>query len=321
MVEGDSNLRLASRIPRHAAGGTVLDYLTQRFRYRSAAAWRDEIEAGRVRLEGRPAKPSDLLRAGVELVWETVHREPFANVAVRVLQRGAGFVLVDKPAHLPAHADGPFVRRTLVQISRDLVANQRLQLVHRLDRETSGLCVLAGDDPTRRHLQRQFAEGAVAKTYLAIVRGELQSDFTVDAPIGRAAASSIALRRSAAADARDPQPARTEFAVIARGGGRTLLRCHPATGRTHQIRVHLEACGAPLLGDKLYGHPDAHYLAFVERVKREGDARRVPAGEPDRHLLHASDLAFTDPADGTTVRCHCEPPADFTAWLPPDAAP
>lgn len=315
------DLCLVSRIPRDAAGLTVLAYLTARFRYRTQDQWRAELFAGRIRVDGRPVAGYHTLRAGAELAYLTLHREPYANEAVVLLHHAGGFVVADKPAHLPMHADGPFVRRTFVQIVRELARDPALQLVHRLDRETSGLCVAASDQTARSHLQRQFAASTVAKTYLAIVRGELHGSFVIEAPIGRSATSRIALRRSAAADARDAQPARTAFEVLAVAAGRSLVRCRPTSGRTHQIRVHLEAHGAPLLGDKLYGHPDDHYLAFVERVKRDGDARLVAPGEPDRHLLHASDLAFVAPAGEQPIAFHCDPPADFAAWLPDSDLP
>ena len=159
--------------------------------------------------------------------------------------------------------------------------------------------------------------GSVAKAYLAPVRGEVANDFAVEAPIGHCAHSSIALRRSAEPDARAPRPARTDFFLQQRYPGVTLLRCVPHTGRTHQICVHLELAGHALLGDKLYGRPDAEYLDFVTRVKNGGDAREVAAGEPNRQLLHAAELAFDDPVTGVRVHFTLALPDDFAIWLRP----
>ena len=311
-------LILRTRIPRLAAGQPLLAYLLQRFRYLDRAGWLAEIDAGRVFVDGRLARAEQPLRAGCELAYHKPHQEPRIDRNLRIVEANANFLVVDKPAHLPMHSDGPFVRNTLVHLLRS-GDYPEAELVHRLDRETSGLCVVARTAAVRRALEVQFTKGTVAKAYLAVVRGLVAADFTVDAPIGHAPDSTIALRRSAAIGAREPSPARTDFTVVARGAQHTLLRCVPHTGRTHQIRVHLEHAGFPLVGDKLYGRPDADYLAFVARVKAGGDARDVATGEPDRQLLHAAELAFDEPETGVRRVFHSPLPAAFRAWL--DRAP
>ncbi|MCC7066399.1 MAG: RluA family pseudouridine synthase [Planctomycetes bacterium] len=309
------DLELRSRVPKQAHGLPLLDYLLQRFRYQDRTAWLREFAAGRLLLDGRPAEPMQRLRTGAELLYRKQHQEPEVSRDVRVLHRARTYAIVEKPAHLPMHSDGPFVRNTLVHILRTGEFPQA-ELVHRLDRETSGLLVIAHDKVSRSHFERQFAQGLVAKEYLAVVRGVVPEDFTVDAPIGHSCTSSISLRRSAAPDALQTQPARTDFAIEQRLADRTLLRCKPHTGRTHQIRVHLEHRGFPLLGDKLYGRPDADYLAFVARVKAGGDARTVASGEPDRQLLHAAALTLEDPETGQRVRFTSPLPPDVLRWLP-----
>ncbi|HTF90837.1 MAG TPA: RluA family pseudouridine synthase [Planctomycetota bacterium] len=309
-------LELRSRIPKSAHGLPLLDYLLQRFRYLDRAAWLAELSAGRLSLDGAIAKAEQRLRAGSELAFHKIQCEPVVSRDLRVVHTSAGYAIVEKPAHLPMHSDGPFVRNTLVHMLRS-GSFPEAEIVHRLDRETSGLCVVARTKVARQLLEQQFAAGSVGKTYLALVRGEVANDFVVDAPIGHCAHSSIALRRSAKPDARDPRPARTDFFVQQRQPGVTLLRCVPRTGRTHQIRVHLELAGHALLGDKLYGRPDADYLDFVTRVKTSGDAREVAEGEPNRQLLHASELAFDDPDTGVRVNFTSALPDDFAIWLRP----
>ena len=313
---GDDALELRSRIPRQAHGLTLLDYLLQRFCYLDRTAWLAEISAGRLSLDGAIAVAEQRLRAGAELVFRKLQREPEVSRDLRVVHTSPGFIIVEKPAHLPMHSDGPFVRNTLVHMLRS-GSLPEAEIVHRLDRETSGLCVVARTNVARQLLERQFAVGSVAKSYLALVRGEVANDFVVEAAIGHCARSSIALRRSAKPDARDPRAARSDFFVQQRFAGVTLLRCVPHTGRTHQIRVHLELAGHALLGDKLYGRPDAEYLDFVTRVKNGGDAREVAAGEPNRQLLHAAELAFDDPDTGRRVHFTSALPDDFAIWLPP----
>lgn len=310
-----TELTLRSRVPAAAAGSTLLDYLAARFRYLGRDAWQAELAAGRVRLDGDAACADAVVRAGMQLQWRRIGVEPYAGGQPVVLHQDEALVVVDKPAHLPVHADGPFVRATLVQRLRESLQAPRLMLVHRLDRETSGVCVLARTAAARAGLLRQFADGSIGKVYHAVVRGRVEADFSVELPIGRAHESRIALRRTTGADAADARPATTRFFVVARGPAATLLRCEPTTGRTHQIRVHLESAGHPVLGDKLYGRPDADYLAFVQRVKASGDARQVPSGEPDRQLLHASELSLRHPVTGTRCVFAAPLPAAFGAWL------
>lgn len=309
----DSTLR--STVPFAAAGSTLLDYLAARFRYLDRDGWQVELASGRVLLDGAAARADAVLRAGSRLQWRRPGVEPYAGEQPVVLHQDEALVVVDKPAHLPMHADGPFVHATLVQRLRQSLRAPQLMLVHRLDRETSGVCVLARTAAARADLLRQFAAGGIGKVYHAVVRGRVEADFSVALPIGRARNSRIALRRTTDADAVDPRPATTRFAVVARGPAATLLRCEPTTGRTHQIRVHLESAGHPVLGDKLYGRPDADYLAFVQRVKASGDARQVPPGEPDRQLLHASELCLLHPATGARCVFSAPLPAPFRAWL------
>jgi RluA family pseudouridine synthase len=249
-------------------------------------------------------------------MWRRTTAEPEVDRNVTVLHEEADFVVVDKPAHLPCHADGPFQRNTLVYLLREQLGP--VQLVHRLDRETSGLMVAARTERARTALDQQFRQSLVQKRYLAIVHGRVPADFVAEQPIGRDPASAIALRRAAVDPAAaDAQPARTEFEVLRRGEDRTLLRCTPKTGRTHQIRVHLVAHGFPILGDKLYGRSDADYLRFVQHVKQGGSARWAPDGGPDRQLLHAESLCFAHPVTQSMVRYERDMPAAMSLFCPP----
>ncbi|MBL8731802.1 MAG: RluA family pseudouridine synthase [Planctomycetes bacterium] len=316
-MHGPDDLILQSRIPASAEGHLLLDFLCSRFPYHARPRWVAEIEAGRLFVDERAATATTRLRGGAQLAYHKHHVEPFVDRDVRVLHEAAALLAVHKPAHLPMHADGPFVRNTLVHILRQQFG-QDLHPVHRLDRETSGLVILARTLPARQHLQAQFAAGSVRKVYHAVVRGRVAADFVVDLPIGHATQSRITLRRLAGPGAREARPATTRFQVLQHGRQHTLLACLPATGRTHQIRAHLEAAGHPLLGDKLYGRPDDDYLAFIARVKTGGDARAVPPGEPDRQLLHAAELTFVHPDDGNLRTFTAPTPDEFVAWLDRD---
>jgi 23S rRNA pseudouridine1911/1915/1917 synthase len=196
-----------------------------------------------------------------------------------------------------------------------------LSLVHRLDRETSGVCVVARTPAARAALQRQFELGTVAKVYHAVVAGHAPDRFVADGAIGHARDSAVALRRAVGERALDPRSARTEFEALARGPAATLLRCVPHTGRTHQIRVHLEHAGFPVLGDKLYGRSDADYLEFVRAVKHAGDVRRIATAGPHRHLLHAAALTIEHRDGGARVTFTAPDPPELARWLADAAVP
>jgi 23S rRNA pseudouridine1911/1915/1917 synthase len=287
----------------------VLDWLCARFSYHSRATWARQIDAGRVLLDGRPTTPEAVLAAGQELAYHKQHVEPDAPIDVAIVHESAGFVVVDKPAGLPMHADGAFLTRTVVGVLQQRLGG-RMRAVHRLDRETSGLCVVARTRSASRALREQFDARTVDKQYLAIVHGTVADDrLVLDAPLGRDPQSAIAIRRAVvAADAPDAEPARTDVAVRERFADATLVALRIATGRRHQIRVHLAAAGHPLCGDKLYGQSDDAFLAWVRAVK-------AGRADPGRQLLHAAMLAFDDPESGARRAFASELPADMRAFL------
>jgi 23S rRNA pseudouridine1911/1915/1917 synthase len=164
----------------------------------------------------------------------------------------------------------------------------RAGIVHRLDKETSGLLVVAKNEEAMQDLVRQLQARTVKRTYLAIARGAVPEEGTVDAPIGRHPA-----QRTRMAVVRGGKPALTHYRVRERFPAHALLECDLETGRTHQIRVHLASIGHPLEGDPVYGGRGA---------------RRLP-----RQALHAWKLAFVHPRTGKLLRFTAPPPADFEA--------
>ena len=167
-----------------------------------------------------------------------------------------------------------------------------------------------------RALARQFEEGTVEKEYLAVTRGEAARDrFEVSGTIIRDTGSSISIRRRVAPGVcGEGRASLTRFEVLERLRGYTLLRCIPATGRTNQIRVHLDHVGLPLAGDKLYGRSDDQFLEFVRRA-RAGIHEPLPWMEAPRHLLHASRLAFDHPLTGKRVSFECPAPSDMALFI------
>lgn len=311
----DDDAGIGSKVPPHADGAMLLDYLCARFPYHSRSRWQQEIDAGNVLVAAVKGAASTRLRRGQRVAYLRPDPEPWVDDRIATLYEDDAVLVVDKPAHLPMHADGPFRRSTLVQLLQARRKDPVLGPCHRLDRETSGAVLLALRPEGRQFLQREFEAGAVAKTYLAVVRGVVEADFEVDAVVGPAIGSAVTLRRACGQACRDGKPARTRFEVVQRGRVNSLLRARPTTGRTHQIRAHLEHAGHAIVGDKLYGRPDADYLAFVAAAKKSGDARTWRDGGPTRQLLHAESLTFRHPTTLAERTVVAPMPALFRDWI------
>ena len=308
---------LRSKAPLAADGVALLDWLTRRFGYFDTDGWRTQIEAGRVEIGDRPASSATVVHTGDSIAYFPAEaRDAAAEVAI--LHADADLVVVDKPPFLVVQHTGAFVQYTFVHGLADRFPpappRHQLEPAHRLDRETSGVLVLARSERAARGVQQQFEAGTVGKQYVAWVHGVVGADsLRVDAAIGNAKGSAIAARRAVVAAAtRGARHAVTEFTVEQRLPRHTLLRAVPRTGRTHQIRVHLEHLGHPVVGDKLYGHPDAHFLAYQTHLKQDGDPRWPGHAEVPRQLLHAAVLQCAHPGTGE--------PLEFRAPLPADMA-
>lgn len=227
---------------------------------------------------------------------------------IEVLLEDEHLLAVNKPAGLltvPGRQGGVSVREV---VARFTGIGRALLLVHRLDRETSGILLLAKTTATQRALARQFQNRQVAKEYLAIVQGAPADDGgVIRAPL--APHPGVAGRMVVSKN--QGRPCETHWQVVERLGGVTLLRCRPLTGRQHQIRVHLESIGLPLLVDRLYGHSAAFCLSGVKPDYRRHEERPLI----DRVTLHAEALTFGHPNGGSRMRLEAPLPRDFRATL------
>jgi 23S rRNA pseudouridine1911/1915/1917 synthase len=270
------------------------------------------IKDGQVLVAGRPAKANLPVKSGQAVtiqIPEPIEAAPQPEpLDLPIVYDDSDLVVVDKPAGMvvhPAagHASGTLVNALLHHVTglSGIGGEKRPGIVHRLDRGTSGLMVVAKHDRAHEELARQFHDREVEKDYLALVWGEVQAGRRIDAPIGRDSAN----RKKMSARARRARAAVTRI-VRAEHFGRALTLAQVAihTGRTHQIRVHLSAIGHPIVGDALYG-------GVHRRVA--GDLRAVT--RLDRPFLHAARLVFTHPGDGRRMEFTSELPADLKKVL------
>ena len=283
------------------AGGERLDKITPaHVPDLSRATAQRLIKAGEVTVNGRPSKPSYRVQVGDEVVVRVPIEMPAPvvaeNIPLDVIYEDDALLVVNKPAGMvvhPAygHASGTLVNAVLAHCPQiaDVGGPDRAGVVHRLDKDTSGLILIAKDGVTRAALQRQFKRRQVAKTYLALVEGQVQPrEGVVEAPVGR-----DKRQRKKMAVVRSGREARTMYRAIEYFANYTLLEVRPHTGRTHQVRVHLSWLGYPIVGDAVYGR-------HRQRLLR------------GRHFLHAARIRFSHPATSEEV--------EFEAPLPPELA-
>jgi 23S rRNA pseudouridine1911/1915/1917 synthase len=284
-----------------AAGQRLDRYLADHGGLPSRAAVERLIERGGVRVDGERAHKALRLSGGevIELAEEPgagpAGPEPGSELEIPLALCDEHVIVADKPAGVVTHPAPGVVGPTLVAALRGLGLRggedeQRPGVVHRLDRDTSGLLVLARSDEAYASLGEQMRARRIEREYVALVRGRPPSRRgTIDAPIGRDRNDVGRM----AVGGRAERPAITHFELAEPLAGTSLLRLKLETGRTHQIRVHLAAIGHPVLGDPVYGVPGS----------------QIGLG---RQFLHAARLAFAHPADGRRV--------DLASDLPPDLA-
>lgn len=287
-----------SPVPDGAIGTRLDAFVALQPGVESRAAAERLISAGNVLVGGRPRAKSYRLEAGDSISVAIPERPALVAEQVPFVVRfeDEHLVVVDKPAGVVTHPAGRQVSGTLVNGLLAVGARGgdegRPGIVHRLDRDTSGLLVVARSDEAHARLQELIRTREVRRAYLALVRGAPRSRTgRIDAPIGRD--RNDRLRRSL--DTATPREAVTNFETIRRLGPRTLLSVTLETGRTHQIRVHLEAIDLPVCGDPVYG--------------AKGDLGL------DRQFLHASALAFKHPFTGAAVSVESPIPNDLAVAL------
>lgn len=316
---------LRSLVPAAAAGRPLLDWLAGRFGYFDARGWARELAAGRITRNGAPAAPEARLDAGDEIVFRPAAPHAADTAPPAILYADGDLVVVDKPAHQVVQAASAFAVSLLPAVAAALApaaGADRLEPVHRLDRETSGVLVLARHGAAAAALRRQFDAGEVHKQYVAVVHGRVAAAASrIVGAIGRAPGSAVRARRAVVpAGTPGARHAETDLVVEQRLAAHAVLRITPRTGRTHQIRVHLEHAGHAIVGDKLYGQADGRYLAYVQHLRSGGDPAWPGQAAAPRLLLHAHRLWCRHPR-GTPLHVEAPVPAALQVFVAACAGP
>ena len=307
----DVPTRLEFQVPPSQTGERLDQFLVGIVPDHSRSQIQRLIKEGLVHVEGRSARPNTPVRSGDRIfvdVPEPKSATPASQpLPIDIVYEDTDLVVVNKAAGMvvhPAvgHADGTLVNALLHHIEdlSGIGGERRPGIVHRLDRGTSGLMVVAKNDATHAELTRQFHDREVEKEYVALVWGVVQAGRRIDVPIGRDPVH----RQKMSARARRARSAVTRVTRAEHMRGVTLLQVAIATGRTHQIRVHLSAIGHPIVGDRLYGGTRRHL---------PGDLRALKHLE--RPFLHAARLVFKHPSDGRRMEFTSSLPGDLQAVL------
>ncbi len=287
-------------VPEEAAGWRVDAFLAARFSSWSRTTVQAELKAGHVQCPRRRLKPATRLESGDELRLFTPGLAPPGPPPPLppVIHEDDRLLVLNKPAGLLVHPAGDRFAWAVIGLAKVARPADRIDLCHRLDRDTSGVLVLTKDHAANAFVKAALNRRAAAleKTYLAIARGTV--DWTtreVRAPIGDRVDSEVRLRRGIVAVEDGGKSAWTTFTRVQPVACGALVACTLHTGRTHQIRVHLEHIGHPLVGDKVYGHPDQVFIDWNQHGATP--AVRAAVGHP-RHCLHAWRLQLPHPDGG-----------------------
>ena len=313
-----ATISLIADIPLDHAGRRLDQVAALLFGEYSRERLKDWIKDGQLTIDGRQAKPKDKVAGGETLRLQAAPEiETVAvaqNIPLHIVYEDADLLVIDKPAGLVVHPgagnpDGTLLN-ALLHHHADLSLLPRAGIVHRIDKDTSGLLVVAKTLPAQTALTMQLADKTVYREYEAIVAGVMTSGGTVDAPIDRHPADRT---RMAVVQRRNDDDSRgrdavSHYRVITRFRGHTHIKVQLETGRTHQIRVHMNHIGHPLIGDPVYGGR--------LRLPKGGSATMINAVQSfARQALHARRLGLIHPATGETMSWESPLPADMQTLL------
>ncbi|PJF17630.1 Pseudouridine synthase [Paramicrosporidium saccamoebae] len=288
-------------------GRTVLDVFLKEFRDRPARYYQEAIQRNLIMINGEACTLEQRVEQS-DLISHRLHRHepPVSSQPIRIIEQRDGLLVIDKPASIPAHPSGRYRFNTVVEILRhdhDLV---HLSLINRLDRLTSGICILGTNSKAAEKLHQQMEDRQFTKEYIARVVGEFPAEKIVCSEPLRVIEHKLGL---VTVDREGGKESETVFERISTNGAESVVRCRPLTGRTHQIRVHLRFLGHPIVNDHLYnnkvwpvkGEPDASELKMIARTlleetkKLEDDALEIAINKEAGILCPECELSRPDP--------------------------
>ena len=288
---------MQATVPRELGGLRFDQALARLFPQYSRNRLQAWLKSGHIRLDGKSAEARHAVSGGEQVVLEPPPVPDAAapkaqRMPLRIVHEDADLIVIEKPAGLVVHPGAGQPDRTLLNAllahAPKLAGVPRAGIVHRLDKDTSGLLVVAKTVEAQSNLAAQLASRSMRRLYLAVVQGDPPASGTIDAPLGRDARSRVRM-----AVTRRGKPARTAFRVVERFGRAALIECRLETGRTHQIRVHLQHIRHPLVGDAVYRRGTRHGLSFP------------------RQALHAAELSLVHPRSGTAMTWRSPLPRDL----------
>lgn len=280
-------------IDHRGAGLRLVEYMAGRYLHTSMTIWEERIDSGLVLLGGHRARCEEVLQKGQRLSWlRPPWEEPVVPLAYAVLFEDEDLLAVAKPSGLPTLPGGGYLEHTLLALVRR--RHPEASPIHRLGRGTSGVVLFARTAEAGRRLCRDLREHQMTKLYRALAQGSPELDaFTVEVPIGPVAHPGLGTVHAANPEGR---AARSHVRVLERRAADTLVEVRIETGRPHQIRIHMAACGHPLVGDPLYAAGGG----------LRGDQSALPGDEG--YFLHALRLTLLHPRSGERVTVECQAP-------------
>jgi len=286
-------------------------YLSERFSYLSRSSWQKEIKSGRILINSTPCFLSSLLLKKGDLIKFTAEEkeEPPVDFSYKILYEDSFFIAVQKSGDMPVHPAGKYFQNTLLYIL-EKEYSAKLFPAHRIDRETSGIILFAKNPQTAAKLQDEISKGQ--KTYTAIVRGKTPSEFENSTSIGDSPENMSTVRKKRFAGKDGTEKAHTSFRTVFSFGDFSFIKAFPETGRLHQIRVHLENSGFPIVGDKIYGGDDSLFVRFInEGMTPELEEKLLMK----RCALHAASIEIKHPDNGINIKINSPMPEDFITFI------
>lgn len=299
------------------AGGSLLAFLLKRFPFHTAEEWRGLVGAGVILINGGPAAPERaLLEKDVLRYYPAELPERDVDTGVTVLYDDPEIIAVSKTGNLPVHPAGNYFKNTLWWLLKEKLGVAEPRMINRLDRETSGVVLVAKNPRAGKACGAQFTARSVLKKYTVFVEGAFGGPVHARGYMKAGPEFGVHKKQEfEPSDGETPAPGReagwadTKFTLLERRGAISVVEAVPHTGRLHQLRATLLALGFPVVGDKVYGPDEGIFRRFLDDRLTPGDAVKLRLG---RQALHASELTFSHPSTGERLT--------ITAPLPPDLA-